>query len=53
MNPAPDMDVNSLGKNHFDWMVQTMADVMIEFALSKAETRKNYAWGQAVARVKA
>ncbi|MGV2434545.1 MAG UNVERIFIED_CONTAM: hypothetical protein LVT10_06380 [Anaerolineae bacterium] len=33
MNPAPDMDVNSLGKGHFDWMVKTMADVMIELAL--------------------
>ncbi len=46
MNPAPDMDVNSLGKNHFDWMVQTMADVMIKLAKSKQETRKNYAWGK-------
>lgn len=46
MNPAPDMDVNSLGQNHFDWMVQTMADVMIDFALSTDETRSNYAWGR-------
>ena len=46
MNPAPDMDVNSLGKNHFYWMVQTMADVMIKLAKSKQETRKNYAWGK-------
>ncbi|MEL6403140.1 MAG: hypothetical protein AAFR81_02145 [Chloroflexota bacterium] len=46
MNPAPDMDVNSLGKNHFDWMVQTMADVMIEFALSDESTRAKYAWGK-------
>ncbi len=46
MNPAPDMDVNSLGKNHFDWMVQTMAAVMIEFALSSEGTRDNYAWGK-------
>jgi hypothetical protein len=47
MNPAPDMDVNSLGKNHFDWMVQTMADEMIALALSRKEgTRSNYAWGK-------
>jgi glutathione synthase/RimK-type ligase-like ATP-grasp enzyme len=51
MNPAPDMDVNSLGKNHFDWMVKTMADVMIDLALSKEETRKNYIWGKAAAKV--
>lgn len=46
MNPAPDMDVNSLGKDHFDWMVQTMADIMIEFALSGEETRAQYTWGK-------
>jgi len=50
MNPAPDMDVNSLGKNHFDWMVQTMADVMIEFALSGEGTRERYDWGAAAAK---
>jgi hypothetical protein len=48
MNPAPDMDVNSLGKGHFDWMVKTMADVMIELALSKAGTRDSYAWGKSL-----
>ncbi len=52
MNPAPDMDVNSLGKNHFDWMVQTMADVMIELAVSKEETRKSYLWGKEAAKSK-
>lgn len=48
MNPAPDMDVNSLGKGHFDWMVKTMADVMIDLALSNVGTRDNYAWGKAI-----
>jgi hypothetical protein len=46
MNPAPDMDVNSLGKGHFDWMVKTMADVMIDLAQSKAGTRDSYSWGK-------
>lgn len=50
MNPAPDMDVNSLGQNHFDWMVNTMADVMIKLALSKQETRKDYKWGKLAAK---
>lgn len=52
MNPAPDMDVNSLGKGHFDWMVKTMADVMIELALSDEATRTQYTWGQMVKQVK-
>lgn len=46
MNPAPDMDVNSLGKNHFDWMVTKMADHMIRLALSDKQTRSHYQWGQ-------
>ncbi len=49
MNPAPDMDVNSLGKNHFEWMVTHMADNMIKLALSGEETRDRYYWGALVA----
>lgn len=45
MNPAPDMDVNSLGRGHFEWIVQTMASTMIELALSDASTRSRYHWG--------
>jgi hypothetical protein len=46
MNPAPDMDVNSLGAGHFRWMVHTMADEMIALAVSKEATRDRYAWGK-------
>lgn len=45
MNPAPDMDVNSLGRGHFEWIVQTMADSMIRLALSDAATSSRYEWG--------
>ncbi|MEO0561021.1 MAG: hypothetical protein AAF125_02835 [Chloroflexota bacterium] len=45
MNPAPDMDINSLGEANFEWMVQNMADVMIELALSDKQTRARYDWG--------
>lgn len=44
MNPAPDMDVNSLGKKHFDWMVTHMADMTIRLAKSKEATRDRYSW---------
>lgn len=47
MNPAPDMDINSLGRTHFEWMVTHMADVTIKFALSDAQTRDRYDWGRA------
>jgi len=46
MNPAPDMDINSLGQNHFDWMVQNMADMVIRMAKSKQATRSRYDWGK-------
>jgi hypothetical protein len=32
MNPAPDMDINSLTPHYFDWAVQRMADLAIELA---------------------
>lgn len=46
MNPAPDMDVNSLGRKHFDWMVTHMADMCIRLAKSKDATRDRYEWGK-------
>jgi hypothetical protein len=46
MNPAPDMDVNSLGRKHFDWMVTHMADMTIRLAKSKEATRDRYYWGK-------
>ncbi len=32
MNPAPDMDVNSLTPHYFEWAVQKMADLVIRLA---------------------
>jgi hypothetical protein len=32
MNPAPDMDINSLGQEYFDWVVKGMADMTIRLA---------------------
>jgi hypothetical protein len=46
MNPAPDMDVNSLGRKHFDWMVTHMADLTIRLAKSKERTIDRYVWGK-------
>ena len=46
MNPAPDMDVNSLGKKHFDWMVTHMADLTIRLAKSKAAQPDRFGWSK-------
>lgn len=50
MNPAPDMDVNSLGRKHFDWMVTHMADMCIRLAKGKTATRDRYEWGKLAKR---
>jgi hypothetical protein len=51
MNPAPDMDVNSLGKKNFDWMVTHMADMTIRFAKDSAvSTGSRYYWYSMVKR---
>lgn len=47
MNPAPDMDINSLGEKHFNWMVTHMADMTIRLAKSKEATRDRYVWSKA------
>jgi hypothetical protein len=48
MNPAPDMDINSLGEAHFRWCVSHMADLCIRLAQSGQPTRERYAWGKDV-----
>lgn len=48
MNPAPDMDINSLGEKHFQWMVTHMADVTIRMAKSKEATADRYHWGRII-----
>lgn len=48
MNCAPDMDVNSLGRKHFDWMVKHMADLTISLAKSDAHTSSRYEWARVI-----
>jgi len=48
MNPAPDMDVNSLGQKHFNWMVTHMADLTIRLAKSDVTTAERYAWSKMI-----
>lgn len=50
MNPAPDMDINSLGHTHFHWMVTNMADMCIRFAKGRHETRSRYEWRKHIKR---
>jgi hypothetical protein len=44
MNPAPDMDVNSLTKPYFDWVLAHMADMAIRLAKNPRPQRKEPRW---------
>lgn len=44
MNPAPDADIHSVGPVNFQWIVNAVADMAIEKALSSEEPAKEYRW---------
>ena len=46
MNPAPDMDVNSLTPAYFEWAVKHMADLVIDRALHPKPQIKDFGWSQ-------
>jgi hypothetical protein len=39
MNPAPDMDINSLTPHYFEWVLKHMADLVIRLAKERAPRR--------------
>lgn len=49
MNPAPDMDVNSLTPHYFDWVVNAMADMAIGLARAPHRAARGPAWTSMVA----
>ena len=44
MNPAPDMDVNSLTPHYFEWVVRQMADLAIRLALEPRPQAREMRW---------
>jgi hypothetical protein len=44
MNPAPDMDVNSLTPGYFDWTVKHMADMAIRMAKNPKPQHQEFRW---------
>jgi glutathione synthase/RimK-type ligase-like ATP-grasp enzyme len=47
-NPAPDADIRSVGKENFEWVVETMASYAIERAQEQRPGRDNLSWGEYV-----
>jgi len=49
-NPAPDADVNSVGQENFDWVVETAANYAIERAKAQKPGQDNLTWGTFVSK---
>jgi hypothetical protein len=45
MNPAPDMDINSTGRDYHLWCVEKMADMCIDMALHPRPQVNEMRWG--------
>ncbi len=46
LNPAPDADLNSVGRENFDWFVQAMAEFAIARAQEKPKLPKELNWAR-------
>lgn len=46
MNPAPDMDINSLGEEFYWWCITHLADLCIDLALNPRPQIKEFRWSQ-------
>jgi hypothetical protein len=44
MNPAPDADVNSVGRENFDWVVNAVAEMAVKKALSGENPARELRW---------
>ena len=48
-NPAPDADLNSVGKENFEWVVEAAANMAIHRAKIHKEGKMNLNWGEFMA----
>jgi glutathione synthase/RimK-type ligase-like ATP-grasp enzyme len=46
LNPAPDADVHSVGDENFEWVVENVAQLAIEKALSPEQAQQQYHWNK-------
>jgi|SRR5690554_421781 len=47
-NPAPDADINSVGEENFEWIVEAAANMAIRRAKKHKNGRNNLTWGKFV-----
>jgi len=53
MNPAPDADVHSVGRDNFDWVVNAVAELAVKKALSEENPERELRWAAFLAGEKA
>jgi hypothetical protein len=46
MNPAPDMDVNSLTPHYFDWVVNAMTEMALRLARDPRPQLRELRWNE-------
>ena len=46
MNPAPDMDIYSLGEEFYTWCITHLADMFIKLALNPRPQITEFRWSQ-------
>ncbi len=46
LNPAPDADVHSVGEENFEWVVENVAQMAIDKALSDEQAQNQFHWSQ-------
>ena len=44
MNPAPDAEITSVGKENFEWVVNAVADMAVKKALSDENPARELRW---------
>ena len=44
MNPAPDADINSVGQENFEWIVNAVAEMAVKKALSGTNPARELRW---------
>jgi len=49
MNPAPDADVNSVGKENFEWIINAVAEMAINKALGDENPARELRWASFLA----
>jgi hypothetical protein len=46
LNPAPDAEINSVGQENFDWIVNAVAEMAVKLAQSEGGPVKELRWAE-------